>query len=160
MSSSSVSDFETSSSEKDRLVFSRLFDIRGNLGNTKGFSSFLPFSDWRNPTILVYKKDESDGFSSENELSNSLRERFSSILPYQLEPKKKENAEETLDNVWSVPINNASNQESNPHVAHVDRVIRNNLRLGLLLWLKSRRGRGVSPHPSFMGNNRTISHTF
>ena len=45
MSSSSVSDFETNSSEKDRLVSSRFFDIRGNLGNTKGFSSFLPFSD-------------------------------------------------------------------------------------------------------------------
>ena len=37
MSSSSVSDFETNSTEKDRVVFSRCFDIRGNLGNAKGF---------------------------------------------------------------------------------------------------------------------------
>ena len=39
-----------------RLVFSPLFDIRGNLGNVKEmlFSSFLPYINWRNPTILVY----------------------------------------------------------------------------------------------------------
>ena len=40
-----------------RLVFSRFFDIRENLGNVKkkkGFSSFLSFTDWRNPAILVY----------------------------------------------------------------------------------------------------------
>ena len=34
-----------------RLVISRLFDIRGNLGNAK---EILPFTDRRNPTILVY----------------------------------------------------------------------------------------------------------
>ena len=46
-----------------------------------------------------FEKDESDEFFSENELSNSLRERFSNILPYQFEPEKKKNAEETSDNV-------------------------------------------------------------
>ena len=35
--------------------------------------------------------DESDEFPSENELSDSLRERFSNILPYQFEPEKEEN---------------------------------------------------------------------
>ena len=71
-----------------------------------------------------FEKDESDEFSSEIELSDSLRERFSSILPYQFEPKKEENAEETLDNVGSVPVNNDPNQESNPH--ELGRVTRNN----------------------------------
>ena len=33
-----------------RLVFSRFFDIRGNLGNAK---KTLLFTDWRNTTILV-----------------------------------------------------------------------------------------------------------
>ena len=39
-----------------RLIFGRFFYICGNLENVneKGFSSFLPFTDWRNPTILVY----------------------------------------------------------------------------------------------------------
>ena len=40
-----------------RLVFSRFFDIRGNLGNVKekkGFSLFLPFTGLRKPTVLVY----------------------------------------------------------------------------------------------------------
>ena len=39
-----------------RLIFSRVFHIRGNLENVKekGFLSFLPFTDWINPTILVY----------------------------------------------------------------------------------------------------------
>ena len=57
---------------KRRLVFSRFFDFRGNLENVKekpckrkeewnilkkeGFSSFLPFTNRRNATILVYKK--------------------------------------------------------------------------------------------------------
>ena len=37
-----------------RLVFSRFFDIRKNLGNVKeNLSCFLPFTDSRNPTILV-----------------------------------------------------------------------------------------------------------
>ena len=39
--------------EFHRLVFSRFFDICGNLGNAKRFSSFLPLTDLRNPTILV-----------------------------------------------------------------------------------------------------------
>ena len=103
------------------------------------------------------KKDESDVFSSENELSWLHSLWFSNILPYQLEPREKKNAEETLDNVGSAPINNASNQESNPH--ELDRAIRNNWCLSLLLWLKSRRGREASHHPSSMGNNQTISHT-
>ena len=38
-----------------------------------------------------FEKDHSGEFSSENELSDSLRERFSNILPYQFEPEKKEN---------------------------------------------------------------------
>ena len=42
-----------------------------------------------------FKTDESDGFPSENELSDSLQERFSNILPYQFEPEKEENAEDT-----------------------------------------------------------------
>ena len=70
-----------------------------------------------------FEKDESDEFSSENELSDSLRQRFSNILPYQFEPEKDENAEETLDNVASVPVNGL-NQESNPH--ELDCVTRNN----------------------------------
>ena len=49
---------------------------------------------------------------------------FSKIFPHQFEPEKEENAEETLDNVLSVPKNNGSNQESNPH--QLDRVTRNN----------------------------------
>ena len=40
---------------KLRLVFRRFFDIRGDLGK-KNLSSFLPATDWRNPTILVYRK--------------------------------------------------------------------------------------------------------
>ena len=39
-----------------RLVFSRFFYIRGiseMLKKNQGFSSFLPFTDWKNPTILV-----------------------------------------------------------------------------------------------------------
>ena len=71
-----------------------------------------------------FEKDESDEFSSENESSDSLRQRFSNILPYQFEPEKDKNAEETLDNVGSVPVN-GPNQESNPH--ELDRVTRNNL---------------------------------
>ena len=70
-----------------------------------------------------FEKDESDEFSSENELSDSLQQRFSSILPYQFEPEKDENAEETLDNVGSVPVH-GPNQESNPH--ELDRVTRSN----------------------------------
>ena len=61
---------------------------------------------------------------SENELSDSLRERFSNILPYQFESEKEENSEDTLDNVGSVPVNNDSNQETNTH--ELDRVTRNN----------------------------------
>ena len=37
-----------------RLVFSRFFGNRGNLGNVKGSLSFLSFTGSRNPTILVY----------------------------------------------------------------------------------------------------------
>ena len=62
-----------------------------------------------------FEKDESDKFPSENELSDSLRERFSNILPYQFKPEKEENAEDTLDNVGSVPVNNGLNQETNTH---------------------------------------------
>ena len=40
---------------KLRLVFRRFFDIRADLGK-KNLSSFLPSTDWRNPTILVYRK--------------------------------------------------------------------------------------------------------
>ena len=38
-----------------------------------------------------FEKDHSGEFSNENELSDSLRERFSNILPYQFEPEKEEN---------------------------------------------------------------------
>ena len=34
-----------------------------------------------------FEKDESDKFSRENELSDSLLERFSNILSYQFEPE-------------------------------------------------------------------------
>ena len=57
-----------------------------------------------------FEKDESDKFSSENELTDSLRERFSNILPYQFELEKKENAEKALDNVGSAPTDNGPNQ--------------------------------------------------
>ena len=43
-----------------------------------------------------FEKGESDEFCNENELSDSLRERFSNILLYQFALKKEENAEETL----------------------------------------------------------------
>ena len=117
----------------------------------------MPSSSCSDFETNSFEKDESDKFFSKNELSNSLRERFSNILPYQFEQEKEENAEETLDNVGSVPINNAANQESNPD--ELDRVIRNNWCLGLLLRLKSQSARGASPHPAFMGSNPTISHT-
>ena len=42
-----------------------------------------------------FETGESDEFPSENELSDSLQERFSNILPYQFEPEKEENAEDT-----------------------------------------------------------------
>ena len=58
-----------------------------------------------------FETDESDEFSSENELSDSLRERFSNILLYQFEPEKEENVEDTLDNARSIPVNNGPNQE-------------------------------------------------
>ena len=71
-----------------------------------------------------FKIDESDEFPSENELSDSLQERFSNILPYQFKSEKEENVEDTLDNVGSVPVNNGPNQEANTH--ELDRVTRNN----------------------------------
>ena len=78
-------------------------------------------SDFENNS---FETDESDEFPSENELSDSLWERFSNILPYQFKPEKEENAEDTLDNVGSVPVNNGPNQETNTH--ELDRVTRNN----------------------------------
>ena len=71
-----------------------------------------------------FETDESDEFPSENELSDSLQERLSNILPYQFESEKEENAEDTLDNVRLVPVNNGPNQETNTH--ELDRVTRNN----------------------------------
>ena len=71
-----------------------------------------------------FETDESDKFRSENELSESLRGRFSNILPYQFKPDKEEDAEDTLDNVGSVPVNNGPNQETNTH--ELDSVTRNN----------------------------------
>ena len=71
-----------------------------------------------------FETDESDEFPSENELSDSLQERFSNILPYQFKSEKEENIEDTLDNVGSVPVNNGPNQEANTH--ELDRVTRNN----------------------------------
>ena len=76
-----------------------------------------------------FETDESDEFPSENKLSDSLRERFSNILPYQFDSEKEENAEDTLDNVGSVPVNNGPNQETNTH--ELDRVTRNNWCLSL-----------------------------
>ena len=49
-------------------------------------------SDFENNS---FETDESDEFASENEFSGSLWERFSNILPYQFEPEKEENAEDT-----------------------------------------------------------------
>ena len=46
------------------------------------------------------------------------------ILPYQFEPEKEKNADDTLDNVRSVPVNNGPKQESNTH--QLDRFTRNN----------------------------------
>ena len=46
-------------------------------------------------------------------------------MPYQLEPEKEENAEDTLDNIGSVPVNNGPNQETNTH--ELDRVTKNNV---------------------------------
>ena len=46
-------------------------------------------SDFENNS---FETDEvSNEFPSENELPDSLRERFSNILPYQFEPEKEEN---------------------------------------------------------------------
>ena len=45
-------------------------------------------------------------------------------MPYQFEPEKGENAEDSLDNVGSVPVNSGLNQETNTH--ELDRVTRNN----------------------------------
>ena len=78
-------------------------------------------SDFENNSFEI---DENDEFPSENELSHSSRERFSNILPYQFEPEKEENTEDTLDNVESVPVNNGPNHETNTH--ELDRVARNN----------------------------------
>ena len=77
-------------------------------------------SDFENNS---FETDESEEFPSENELSDSLRERFSNILPYQFEAEKETNADDTLDNVGSVPVNNILNQETNTH--EVDHVTRN-----------------------------------
>ena len=78
-------------------------------------------SDFENNS---FESDESDEFPSENEWSDSLRETFSNILPYQFELEKEVNTEGTLDNVGSVPVNNGLNQETNTH--ELDRVTRNN----------------------------------
>ena len=73
-------------------------------------------SDFENNS---FETDEiSNEFPSENELSDSLRERFSNILHYQFEPEKEENVEDTLDNVGSVPVN--------VRAKRLDRVTRNN----------------------------------
>ena len=77
-------------------------------------------SDFENNS---FETDESDEFPSENELSDSLRERFSNILSYQFEPEKEENTEDTLDNVGSVTANNGPKQETSTH--ELDRVTRN-----------------------------------
>ena len=45
-------------------------------------------------------------------------------MPYQFEPEKGENAEDSLDNVGSVPVNSGLNQETNTH--ELDLVTRNN----------------------------------
>ena len=78
-------------------------------------------SDFENNS---FETDESYEFPRENELSECLRERFCNILPYQFEPEKKENAEDTLDNNGSVAVNNSPKQETNTH--ELDRVTRNN----------------------------------
>ena len=44
-------------------------------------------------------------------------------MPYQFEPEKKENAEDTLHNVGSVQVNNGPDQETKTH--ELDRVTRN-----------------------------------
>ena len=49
---------------------------------------------------------------------------YANILPYQFEPRREKNAEDTLDNVGSVPANNGLNQETNTH--ELDLVTRNN----------------------------------
>ena len=43
-----------------------------------------------------FEKDESDKFSRENELSDSLLERFSNILSYQFEPEIEKNAKKNF----------------------------------------------------------------
>ena len=68
-----------------------------------------------------FETDESDKFPSK---SDSLRERFSNILPFQFGPEKEENAEDTLHNVGSVIVNNGPNQETNTHELYL--VTRNN----------------------------------
>ena len=78
-------------------------------------------SDFENNS---FGTDEGNEFPSENELSDSLCERFFNILPYWFEREKEENVEDTLDHVGSVPINNGPNQETNTH--EVDRTTRNN----------------------------------
>ena len=45
-------------------------------------------------------------------------------MPYQFEPEKGENAEDSLDNIGSVPVNSGLNQETNTH--ELDLVTRNN----------------------------------
>ena len=78
-------------------------------------------SDFENNS---FETDQSDHVPSINQLSNSLRERFSNILPYQFQPEKEGNAGDTLDNVGSVPVSNGPNQETDTH--ELDRVTRNN----------------------------------
>ena len=78
-------------------------------------------SDFENNS---FETDESNEFPSENELSDSLWERFSNILPYQFKLEKEENAKDTLDNFGSVPVNNGPSQETNTH--ELDCVTRNN----------------------------------
>ena len=46
--------------------------------------------------INTFEKYKSDEISSENKLSDSLRERFSKFLPYQFELENEKNPEEAL----------------------------------------------------------------
>ena len=54
-------------------------------------SSSSESDDFENNSFETYESDE---FPSENELSDSLWESFSNILPYQFEPEKEENTKD------------------------------------------------------------------
>ena len=60
-------------------------------------------SDFENNS---FETDESHEFPSENELSDSLQERFSNILPYQFKPAKEEN--DTFYKMETININRSS----------------------------------------------------